>query len=253
VIEGPGPHPAVPWIHAWVDLPEPLLAAGLSFWTAATGWPSRGPWPNHPEFHSIEPADGGAYLHVQRIDGAPRVHLDLVLAAGVLVDDERARHAELGAVTGDRHPWWQVMISPGGLAYCLVVERRRARPGPVTWPDGHRSRVAQVCIDVPAARFDTERDFWREATGWPHETAGFPDFARLAPPATSPMAFLLQRLGPDEDGPVRMHLDLTTDDRAAEVERVRAVGAELVDGTGPWAVLRDPAGLPFCVTPRSPG
>ncbi len=242
----------VAWIHAWVDLPERLLATGLGFWTAATGWPSGRPWPDHPEFHSIEPPDGDAYLHVQRIDGAPRAHLDLVLAPGVAVDDERARHAGLGAVPGDRHRWWQVMSSPGGLAYCLVAASPRARPGPLTWPDGHRSRLVQVCVDIPAARFDAERDFWRGATGWPDETARFPEFARLAPPATSPMAFLMQRLGPGEDGPVRMHLDLGTDDRAAEAERVRAAGAELVDDTRPWVVLHDPAGLPFCVTPRPP-
>ena len=49
-----------------------------------------------------------------------------------------------------------------------------------------------------------------------------------------------------------MHLDVGTDDRAAEVERVRAVGAELVNDTRRWVVLRDPAGLPFCITPRPP-
>ena len=242
----------VPWIHAFVDLPEPLLATGLDFWTAVTGWPPGQPWPDHPEFHSIEPPDGDAYVHVQRIDGAPRVHLDLVVAAGVTVDDERARHVDLGAVAGDRHRWWQVMSSPGGLTYCLVAERHRARPGPVTWPAGHRSRVAQVCVDVPAAHFDAERDFWSGATGWPQESARFPEFARLTPPVTSPMAFLLQRLGPGEDGPVRMHLDLGADDRAAEVERVRAAGAELVDDTHPWVVLRDPSGMPLCVTPQPP-
>jgi hypothetical protein len=109
-----------------------------------------------------------------------------------------------------------------------------------------------VCVDIPAARFDAERDFWSGATGWPAERARFPEFARLAPPVTSPMAILLQRFGPGEDGPARMHLALATDDRAAEVERVRAAGAELVDDTRPWAVLRDPAGLPFCVTPGPP-
>jgi Glyoxalase-like domain len=154
----------VPWIHAFVDVPEPLLGAALEFWTAVTGWPSGRPWPDHPEFHSIEPPDGDAYLHVQGIDGPPGVHLDLVVGAGVGVDDERARHADLGAVPGDRHRWWQVMTSPGGLAYCLVDERDRTRPGPVSWPDGDRSRVAQVCVDVPAARFAAEREFWRRAT-----------------------------------------------------------------------------------------
>lgn len=66
------------------------------------------------------------------------------------------------------------------------------------------------------------------------------------------MFFLLQRLGPGESGPVRVHLDIGTDDVAAEIDRVRALGAELRDATHPWAVFTDPAGLPFCVTPRPP-
>ncbi len=57
----------VPWIHAFVDLPEPLLKAGLGFWTAATGWPSGRSWLDHPEFHSIEPPDGDAYLYLQQM------------------------------------------------------------------------------------------------------------------------------------------------------------------------------------------
>jgi hypothetical protein len=48
------------------------------------------------------------------------------------------------------------------------------------------------------------------------------------------MPFLLQRLGPGENGPVRVHLDLGTDDRAAEVERVRSAGAKLADDTPSW-------------------
>lgn len=242
----------VPWIHAFVDLPAPLVSTGLSFWAAVTGWPPGRPWWGHPEFHSFEPPNGDAYLHVQRVDGPPRVHLDLVLAEGVAETDERARHVALGATAGDRHRWWQVMASPGGLPYCLVAERHRRRPGPVAWPDGHRSRLAQVCVDIPSAGFDAELGFWRAATGWPDGTARFAEFARLASPQTSPMGLLLQRLGPDGDGAAGAHLDLGTDDRAAEVERLRRLGAELVDDGRTWTVLRDPAGLPFCVTPRSP-
>lgn len=241
----------VPWIHAFVDLPGPLRAAGLGFWAAVTGWRSGRPWRAHPEFRSVEPPDGCAYLHVQRIDGSPRIHLDLAMAEGVSVDVERARHVELGAVAGARHRSWQVMSSPGGLPYCLVAERRRDRPAPMTWPDGHRSRLVQVCIDIPSAGFEPELSFWRVATGWTDEAARYPEFARLRPPATSPMGLLLQRLE-IADGAVRMHLDLGTDDPLAEVERVRAAGAELVDDARPWVVLRDPAGLPFCVTPRPP-
>ncbi|MEU9864400.1 VOC family protein [Streptomyces sp. NPDC047971] len=49
----------------------------------------------------------------------------------------------------------------------------------------------------------------------------------------------------------RLHLDLTPDDRDAEVERILALGARRVDvGAGPeatWVVLADPEGNEFCV------
>ena len=51
----------------------------------------------------------------------------------------------------------------------------------------------------------------------------------------------------------RLHLDLTTgaDDREAEIERLRGLGATPVDvgqtGSESWIVLADPEGNEFCV------
>ncbi|MEV6195291.1 VOC family protein [Streptomyces sp. NPDC051920] len=49
----------------------------------------------------------------------------------------------------------------------------------------------------------------------------------------------------------RLHIDLTPDDRAAEVERILALGARRVDvGQGEdvtWTVLADPEGNEFCL------
>jgi len=50
----------------------------------------------------------------------------------------------------------------------------------------------------------------------------------------------------------RAHLDLGTDDVAAEVARVRALGAELLWPGAGFVALRDPVGLPFCVTANDP-
>jgi hypothetical protein len=63
---------------------------------------------------------------------------------------------------------------------------------------------------------------------------------------------LFQRL--DElHGSVRAHLDHGTDDRMAEVRRLLALGAgDVAPGRGGWHVLRDAAGLEFCVTQNSP-
>ena len=61
---------------------------------------------------------------------------------------------------------------------------------------------------------------------------------------------LIQRLG---DGQARVHIDIHTDDLAAEVLRLERLGAERVQRAHSWQVMRDPAGLLFCVIPESPG
>ena len=50
---------------------------------------------------------------------------------------------------------------------------------------------------------------------------------------------LMQRL---ESAAPRAHLDIHTDDPAAEVARVERLGAERVQKVKTWWVMRDPAG-----------
>ena len=240
----------VHWMHAFMDVPAERAEAACAFWSAVTGWAPAADWPGHPEYVSLEPPDGTAYLHVQTIGGPPRVHLDL---AG---DPERdaARLTGLGATRGDRRDGWQVMSSPAGLPFCVCVEPRQPRrPGATAWPGGHRSRLVQLCVDVPAQRYDDELAFWRAATGWAAEPVRSPEFHRLVHRSQSPLQLLVQRLG-DEDGAerARAHLDLGTDDVAAEVARVEALGARVLWPGSGWVTLVDPAGLPFCVTANDP-
>jgi hypothetical protein len=61
---------------------------------------------------------------------------------------------------------------------------------------------------------------------------------------------LVQELG---DGAPRVHIDIHTDDVAAEVARLTALGAGEVERFDDWVVMRDPAGLPFCVVKALPG
>jgi len=63
-------------------------------------------------------------------------------------------------------------------------------------------------------------------------------------------ALLIQRLG---EGQSRVHLDIHTDDLAAEVDRLERLGARRVQQVDSWWVLRDPAGLLFCVIPEPAG
>lgn len=144
-------------MHAFIDVGTDAVESTCSFWTDVTGWPVGSPWPEHPEFRSFEPTDGSAYLHVQRIGGPPRVHLDLMSHD---VDVDRVAHVALGATAVKRYRWWQVMASPGGLPYCLVAERHERRR-----PPGGRMAIAAGsprCASTSRQRSSTVR--WRSGT-----------------------------------------------------------------------------------------
>jgi len=237
------------WMHAFVDVPAEDVATAHRFWSSVLGWPVGDAWPGLPEFTSFVPDAGAPYAHVQRIDGPARVHLDLVGE----IERDTARLEGLGATRGHRGPAWQSMASPAGLPFCVCAETRpHERPTAVAWP-GHRSRLVQLTLDVPADRYDGELRFWRGATGWADEEVDAPEFHRLVHRSESPLQLLVQRLGPDDGGRhARAHLDLGTDDLDAEVARVRSLGAHVLWANDGFTALRDPLGLPFCVTANDP-
>jgi catechol 2,3-dioxygenase-like lactoylglutathione lyase family enzyme len=66
-----------------------------------------------------------------------------------------------------------------------------------------------------------------------------------------------QKVSGAEARPRRVHLDLTADDRRAEVDRLRALGAReersvVTDGGWTWTVMADPDGNELCVTDPDP-
>ena len=238
----------ITWMHAFVDVPAEHVDRARAFWSKVTGWPVGDPWPGHPEFASLAPPDGAPYLHVQTIGGPPRVHLDLVGDP----DRDTDRLERLGATRGPRYEAWQVMSSPSGLPFCVCDEQwPHRRPGATAWPDGHRSRLVQLCVDVPASHYDTELAFWRAATGWDDEPVDAPEFHRLVHRAESPLQLLVQRLG-DDDPEMRAHLDLGSRDVPAEVARMEALGARVLRPGDGFVALQDPVGLPFCATANDP-
>lgn len=240
----------VPRMQAFIDVPAAQVEDARDFWSSVTGWPPGQPWDGHPEFTSLVPPRGAPYLHVQTIDGPPRVHLDL---AGD-VERDPTRLEELGATRGQLGDRWQVMASPAGLPFCVCRDEPSSRrPDAVTWPGGHRSRLVQLCVDVPSERYEQELSFWRGATGWADEPVDAPEFHRLVHRTGSPLQLLVQRLGEDDEATqARAHLDLGTEQRAAEVMRVEALGARALRPGAGFTVMEDPVGLPFCVTDNSP-
>lgn len=237
------------WLHCVIDAPAPDVGRAAAFWSAALGWPAGRSWPGHVELRSFEPVAGSAYAHLQQIDGPPRVHIDV---ESTDVGITTARAAELGAVRVGEQARWIALRSPGGLPFCVAEAATHDAPEPVQWPAGHRSRLVQVCVDSPRAAHDREVGFWRDLLGPRWVDSQAPEFAgKWHDDAGSPLQLLFQRLD-EPAGPVRAHLDLGTDDLTAEVDRLRALGAEPVGPGRGWYAMRDAVGLPFCATGNSP-
>lgn len=99
--------------------------------------------------------------------------------------------------------------------------------------------------------------FWAEVTAY-SLVEERDDFARLqAPDNRGVRHILFFRVPEPKTTKNRMHVDLATRDPETEIERLRALGATLVDdpdapqwrtGNGTrWVVMRDPEGNEFCL------
>lgn len=113
----------------------------------------------------------------------------------------------------------------------------------------HRSRIGIVLVDHPASDWDAGVAFWSGVQGVAPEPGESGTYWAIG--EVGGVRLESQRIG---DGtPPRIHLDIETDDVPAEIARVVALGARVVADHDTWAVLADPAGLPFCVVPVQTG
>lgn len=97
-------------------------------------------------------------------------------------------------------------------------------------------------------------DFWAAALGLPERRDGDHEVLLAAADWGYPRYTFQQAGDAPGPGPNRLHLDLLARDRAAEVERLVALGATEVrtvddDPSGvTWTVVTDPDGNELCVT-----
>ena len=107
-----------------------------------------------------------------------------------------------------------------------------------------------VLVDAPAGVYEATRAFWGGVLGSEPEAddgaEGTYDHLGLLGAGVRLEA---QRLEAEDDA-ARVHLDVETDDVAAEVARLEGLGATVVEHRSEgYTIMRDPAGLPFCVIP----
>jgi hypothetical protein len=109
----------------------------------------------------------------------------------------------------------------------------------------HRILLRSFVIDVPTDVNEPEREFWTAALAAHQRPAKvYPEYHVLEDGAT-PNSVAVQDIG---TAAARVHFDVESSDIEAEVSRLLGLGAQLVERHAEWVVLRDPAGLLFCVT-----
>jgi len=225
------------------------------FWAEALGW---GTGIEEPGVTNVEPPGltypdpTAVYIDVIIVPEPKtvknRVHVDLATASAAHQADLVARLQDLGATpvdVGQGDVPWTVLADPEGNEFCVLEPRAIYRD---TGP------IAAVVVDCADPRAMAR--FWGQAMDWTvHEVND--DFASLrSAKGVGPYLEFIRT--PDvKTVKNRVHLDLRPypgDDQAAEVARLRALGATDIDigqGDVSWACLADPEGNEFDVlTPR---
>ncbi|MFH8926453.1 VOC family protein [Streptomyces pristinaespiralis] len=222
------------------------------FWAEALGWSAYSPgvttyvgpvgglvWPD-PVALGIDIVP----VPEPRTPTKNRVHLDIATNSAAQQRALVTRLLALGATpadVGQGEVPWTVLADPEGNEFCVLEPREIYRDtGPI-------ARVVVDCADPRAmARF------WDEALDWTlHEVTDDHAVLRSAKGGGPYLEFL--RTPDAKTAPDRVHLDLLPyagDDKAAEVARLRALGAtdlDLGQGDVPWTCLADPEGHEFCV------
>ncbi len=109
------------------------------------------------------------------------------------------------------------------------------------------------CVTIDCAEPKGLASFWEQVLDY-HRTYDGDDEVAIAPREGRGDTLLFIKVPDDKKVKNRVHLDLNPTDQAAEVERVKALGATEVDigqRDVTWVVLADPEGNEFCIlTPR---
>jgi Glyoxalase-like domain len=231
-----------------VDAAHPRALA--RWWAEALGWAVTG---QEPGEIAVEPPDGPGvplvFVPVAEAKmGKNRLHLDLASGSVGHQAGQVARLVELGAQPldiGQGDVPWAMLADPEGNELCVLDPR----------PE-YTATGALAALVVETADPATLAGFWSRAIGWPPAGSGEPWSSLRSASGQGPYLEFIKVEDP-KTAKNRLHLDLAPlpgSDQAAEVARLRALGATPADvgqGRVSWVVLADPEGNEFCVlTPR---
>jgi predicted enzyme related to lactoylglutathione lyase len=127
------------------------------------------------------------------------------------------------------------------------MARSRAAPPPGALPEEltmHQSRLAGFIIDCQGDELEAATRFWSAALGLAVRSVAAPDpLYRTLDTAADEVHIEVQQVRHAS----RVHLDIETDDIAAEVRRLERLGARRIGTVKSWCVMEAPTGQRFCV------
>jgi len=109
----------------------------------------------------------------------------------------------------------------------------------------HRSRINGILIDCNVDDIQASARFWAEALGRPINPnhPGTRGNYVMLEDCPDQISVQVQRV----DHESRVHIDIETDDIAAEVARLEKLGATVDKKLERWVVMRAPSGQRFCI------
>jgi len=108
----------------------------------------------------------------------------------------------------------------------------------------HHSRLQSLMIDCLDGEFAASLEFWAEALGLPlYRRPGKNQRYVTLGTIETPLVIQMQRVTSHPG----YHLDIESDDVAAEVSRLERNGARNTRRVKRWYVSQDPSGNAFCV------
>ena len=246
-------------VHVTFSCADPGRVA--EFWSALLDYERT---PTGDSWTAKDPRGEGTTLLFNRMEKSPTIEVPIHLDVNVPdCEAELRRVLQLGGQlvetrshsVGRLSETWTVMRDPEGNGFCI-------QSPPNALPHSYIGNVTFSCAEPRELG-----RFWANALDWPDEEideaflqelrdGGIDEreltgFYVTRPPGGGRPRFLFQRREKSRPESYPIHLDLRSDDREAEVERLTGAGAHVVEtktaGGSTWTVMRDPDGNPFCV------
>jgi predicted enzyme related to lactoylglutathione lyase len=109
----------------------------------------------------------------------------------------------------------------------------------------HHSRINGILIDCKTDDIDAAARFWAEALGRPLDPKhpGSRGNYRMLGTPPDEISIQIQRVEHES----RVHIDIETDDIAAEIARLEKLGARVDKRMERWVVMQAPTGQRFCI------